>query len=256
MADGTILHIDGMIRRYGGVIAVNDISFSVRAGSITALIGPNGAGKTTTLNVISGLIPPTEGRVTLEGEDITRSRADEICRLGVARTFQTPQIFRSMTVRENVFVGTTRLGRITLFGAACNSPRVRAEERDLLAAADDCIGLVGLQNVANRPIAELPFGQIRLAEIARALASRPKLILMDEPASGLSRAEAQALRLLLLRIRDLAVTILLVEHNMPLVMSTAEEVLVLDKGQMLATGSPATIQADPNVRRAYLGMAG
>jgi branched-chain amino acid transport system ATP-binding protein len=255
MADDSILRTERIVRRYGAVVAVNDVSFSVRAGSITALIGPNGAGKTTTLNVISGLIPPTSGRVALESTDITRLRGDQICRLGVGRTFQTPQIFRSMTAAENIFVGTTRLGRISLLGAACNSPHVRQEERALRDEVNDCIALVGLQDVARRPIGELPFGQIRLAEIARALASKPKLILMDEPASGLSRAEAQALRALLIRIRERGITILLVEHNMPLVMSTADDVLVLDKGQLLTRGTPAEIQADPNVRRAYLGTA-
>jgi branched-chain amino acid transport system ATP-binding protein len=255
MADDTILRTEHIVRRYGAVVAVNDVSLSVRPGAITALIGPNGAGKTTTLNVISGLIPPTSGQVVFERTDVTRFRGDQICRLGVGRTFQTPQVFRSMTAAENVFVGTTRLGRISLLGASWNSPHVRQEERDLREEVDECIELVGLQDVAHRPIGELPFGQIRLVEIARALASKPKLILMDEPASGLSRAEAQALRALLLRIRERGITILLVEHNMPLVMSTAEDVLVLDKGQLLTRGTPAEIQADPNVRRAYLGTA-
>jgi ABC-type branched-subunit amino acid transport system ATPase component len=253
MSDATILGVAGLSRRYGGVVAVSDVSFDVRKGSITALIGPNGAGKTTTLNVIAGLTLPTTGKVALEGCDITGRRADQICRLGLGRTFQTPQIFRSMSVRDNVFVGATPLGRTTLLDAAFASPRLRREEKQLFDQSDECLRLVGLSAQSDQPIADLSFGQIRLAEIARALASRPKLILMDEPASGLSRAETQSLRNLLFHIKELAITILLVEHNMPLVMSTADHVLVLDKGRMLASGSPDDIKADAGVRKAYLG---
>jgi branched-chain amino acid transport system ATP-binding protein len=254
MAD--ILATERLTRHYGGVLAVTDVSFGVAKGSITALIGPNGAGKTTTLNVISGLTAPTDGRVTLEGADITRRRADQICRLGLARTFQTPQIFRSMNLRDNVMAGTTPLGETTLFDAAIASPRLRREQETLLKRCDECLRLVGLSDLANQPIGALSFGQIRLAEIARALASRPKLILMDEPASGLSRAEAQSLRKLLFHIRELAITTLLVEHNMPLVMSTADHVHVLDKGRLLASGTPEQVKADAAVRKAYLGTTG
>jgi ABC-type branched-subunit amino acid transport system ATPase component len=253
MPDPSILSVTGLSRRYGGVIAVNDISFAVRKGSITALIGPNGAGKTTALNAIAGLILPTTGEIRFEDRDITRQRADQICRLGLGRTFQTPQIFRSMSLRDNVFVGATPLGRTTLIDAAFASPRLRREEKELLTQSDECLRLVGLSAQGDQPIAGLSFGPIRLAEVARALASRPKLILMDEPASGLSRAEAQTLRSLLFHIKALGVTILLVEHNMPLVMSTADHVLVLDKGRMLATGTPDDIKADVRVRKAYLG---
>lgn len=252
----TILTTERLGRQYGGVVAVSDLSFSVDEGSITALIGPNGAGKTTTINMISGLTPPTSGQIEIEGRRTIGMRSDEICRLGVARTFQTPQIFRSMSVLENVLVGTTRIGKVGLVGTAFGSPRLRKDEEKSATEAEKCLDFVGLKSVSPKLISELPFGKIRLAEIARALASRPKLLLMDEPASGLSRAETQQLRELLLQIRGLAITILLVEHNMPLVMSTADHVLVLDKGQLLASGPPATIQADPLVRRAYLGVAG
>lgn len=252
----TILTAEQLVRHYGGVAAVSDLSFAVDEGSITALIGPNGAGKTTTLNMISGLTSPTSGQIEIEGRQIIGLRSDEICRLGVARTFQTPQIFRSMSLLENVLVGTTPIGKISLPATALGGSRMRDEERKFKTEAKELLDFVGLTLVADKLISELPFGQIRLAEIARALASRPKLILMDEPASGLSRAEMEKLRALLQRIRELAITILLVEHNMPLVMSTADHVLVLDKGQLLASGPPSTIQADPRVRQAYLGMAG
>jgi ABC-type branched-subunit amino acid transport system ATPase component len=252
----TILTAEQLVRHYGGVAAVSDLSFAVDEGSITALIGPNGAGKTTTLNMISGLTPPTSGQIEIEGRQIVGLRSDEICRLGVARTFQTPQIFRSMSLLENVLVGTTPIGKISLSATALGGSRMRDEERKLITQAKELLDFVGLKLVTDKLISELPFGQIRLAEIARALASRPKLILMDEPASGLSRAEMEKLRELLQQIREFAITILLVEHNMPLVMSTADHVLVLDKGQLLASGPPSTIQADPRVRQAYLGVAG
>jgi ABC-type branched-subunit amino acid transport system ATPase component len=242
-----------LTRHYGGVLAVTELSFAVTRGSITALIGPNGAGKTTTLNVISGLTLPTTGRVSLGGDDITGRRPDEICRLGLARTFQTPQIFRSLSVRENVMVGATPLGQTNLFDAAVATPRLRREREVFLQQSADSLQLVGLSKQADQAIGGLSFGQIRLAEIARALASRPKLILMDEPASGLSRAEAQSLRKLLFHIKELAITTLLVEHNMPLVMSTADYIHVLDKGRLLASGTPEQIKADATVRKAYLG---
>ncbi len=256
MADPALLTVEGLGRRYGGVVAVQGLSFEVPNGSITALIGPNGAGKTTTLNVISGLIPPTDGRVRLRGDETAGLRPDQICRRGIARTFQTPQVFRSMSVRDNVVVGTTPRGRISLVDAAVNSARTRREEQTLAAEVDDWLKFVGLHAHADQPIAELPFGRLRLVEIARALAAKPALLLMDEPSSGLSRAEAQELRSILLRIREQAITILLVEHNMPLVMSTADLVVVLDKGQMLAAGTPAEVRASPAVRKAYLGTGG
>jgi branched-chain amino acid transport system ATP-binding protein len=256
MADPAILTVERLGRRYGGVVAVQDVSFEVAAGAITALIGPNGAGKTTTLNVISGLIPPTDGLVRFRGDNTAGLRADQICRRGIARTFQTPQVFRSMSVRDNVIVGTTPRGRISLIDAAINSPRLRREEQVLAREVGEWLSFVGLQAQADRPISELPFGRLRLVEIARALASKPALLLMDEPSSGLSRAEAQELRSVLLRVKQQSITILLVEHNMPLVMSTADVVLVLDKGQLLASGTPAQVRANPFVRKAYLGTGG
>ena len=256
MAEPAILSVEGLSRRYGGVVAVHDVTFDVPDGSITALIGPNGAGKTTTLNVISGLIPPSDGRVRLRGDDTAGLRSDQICRRGIARTFQTPQVFRSMSVRDNVIVGTTPRGRISLIDAAVDSARLRREEQVLAGEVDNWLKFVGLETQADRPISELPFGRLRLVEIARALSSKPALLLMDEPSSGLSRAEAQELRSVLLRIKQQAITILLVEHNMPLVMSTADVVLVLDKGQLLTAGTPTEVRVNPLVRKAYLGTGG
>jgi branched-chain amino acid transport system ATP-binding protein len=251
-----LLKIEHLSRRYGGVVAVKRISFEVPQGSITALIGPNGAGKTTTLNIISGLTAPTEGRIMLAGEDLAGRRSDQVCRGGIARTFQTPQVFRSMSVRENLMVGTMARGRISLFETAISTPRVRRDEEQLATEIDGWLDFVGLRSDADRPISELAFGRLRFVELARALAAKPKLLLMDEPSSGLSRAEAQELRSIMLRIRERAITVLLVEHNMPLVMSTADLVVVLDKGQILAGGTPAEIRASAVVRKAYLGTQG
>src|SRR5258707_10459628 len=181
MASAAILEVERLGRRYGGVVAVDGVSLTVASGTITALIGPNGAGKTTTLNVISGHVPPTQGRVLLDGQDTAGLRPDQICRRGIARTFQTPQVFRSMSVRENVIVGTTPRGRISLIETAFNAPRMRREEHALRAEIDGWLDLVGLAQQADQPLAELPFGRLRLVEIARALASRPRLLLMDEP---------------------------------------------------------------------------
>jgi ABC-type branched-subunit amino acid transport system ATPase component len=256
MASSAILQVENLGRRYGGVVAVQNVSFELFGGAITALIGPNGAGKTTTLNVISGLVPPSEGCVLLNGMDTTGLRPDQICRRGIGRTFQTPQVFRTMSVRENVIVGTTPRGRISLIEAAIRTPRLRHAEKELAAEADGWLNLVGLQDQAEQPISSLPFGRLRLVEIARALASKPTLLLMDEPSSGLSRAETQEFRSVLMRIKEQSIAILLVEHNMPLVMSTADVVLVLDKGQLLASGAPDKVRADPVVRNAYLGTGG
>jgi len=251
-----ILEVQEIGRRYGGVVAVNDVSFTAKEGSITALIGPNGAGKTTTLSIISGMTPPSSGRTLLEGADITGLRADQICRRGMARTFQTPQTFSSMSVLENVVVGTTPLGRISLLGVGLRLPHIAQQEQKLREEAQTWLDLVGVRGLSHEPLGKLSFGTLRLVELARALASHPKIILMDEPASGLSRAETQNLRQVLLRIRDRGTSILLVEHNMPLVMSTADHVYVLDKGKLLAGGTPGEVQTNPLVQKAYLGTAG
>jgi branched-chain amino acid transport system ATP-binding protein len=256
MTEPALLQIEHLSRRYGGVLAVQGISFEVPKGSITALIGPNGAGKTTTLNLISGLVTPTSGRVMLAGEDLSGQRSDQVCRGGMARTFQTPQVFRSMSVRNNLFVGTTARGRINLLETAIATPRMRREELELASEVDDWLHFAGLRADADRPVSELAFGRLRFVEVARALAAKPRLLLMDEPSSGLSRAETQELRAMLFRIREQAITVLLVEHNMQLVMSTADLVIVLDKGLILAAGTPAEIRANPVVRKAYLGTQG
>jgi ABC-type branched-subunit amino acid transport system ATPase component len=250
-----ILRLEHLSRKYGGVTAVEDVSFGVKEGTITALIGPNGAGKTTTLNMISGMTSPSAGRVFLAGGDVTGVRADEMCRRRMARTFQMPQTFGSMTLRENVVVGSTTRGVNGLISAALRLPRFKHQEDKIVAEAGELLSFMGIENLADVSTSDVSFGIMRLTELARALAADPVMILMDEPASGLSRAETQNLRDILLRIKARKITILLVEHNMSLIMSTADYIYVLDKGRLLAQGSPAEIQENPMVQQAYLGVA-
>jgi branched-chain amino acid transport system ATP-binding protein len=247
------LELEGLGRYYGGVHAVDGVSFSVESDSITALIGPNGAGKTTLLNIASGVTPPSFGRIRFDGRDITGRRPHEVCRAGMARTFQTPQLFQSMSVIENVMVGTTSRGHLNLFEVAFGLRRPKRETHQYRSEALQILHALGLQHLAEAVLGSLPFGMLRLVEIARALATQPKLVMMDEPASGLSRAETGRLRDVIAQIVARGVAVLLVEHNMRLVMSIATRVIVLDKGKVLATGTPSEVQKNPAVLQAYLG---
>jgi ABC-type branched-subunit amino acid transport system ATPase component len=248
-----ILQFDGLGRHYGGVRAVDGVTCAVEAGTVTALIGPNGAGKSTLLNIASGVTPPSFGSVLFAGKDITGKRADQVCVAGIARTFQTPQLFPNLTVRENVLVGATRRGRISLTRIALCLPSAIRDMRQLQDESSQLLKDLGLEGIADMLVGKLPFGLQRLVEIARGLACQPVLFMMDEPASGLSRAEVADFRRVILRIAEQGISVLLVEHNMQLVMSTASQILVLDKGKLLATGSPDEIQANPAVMSAYLG---
>ena len=248
-----ILRLEGVSRWFGGIRAVQELSFGVRPGTITALIGPNGAGKTTTLNVISGWLPPSAGVVSFDGHMLAGRKPHERSHVGLARTFQTPQIFTTLTAFENIVVGATPRARSALMAIALRLPRALADDRRIRTEARAWLDFVGLHALAHARADTLSFGQLRLLEIARALAGRPRLILMDEPASGLSPVETQALRTLLFGIRDTGITLLLVEHNMRLVMSTADRVIVLDKGSKLAEGTPDEVRMDAVVQHAYLG---
>jgi branched-chain amino acid transport system ATP-binding protein len=238
-----LLEIEEVSVQFGGLLAVDDASISVPSGCVTGLIGPNGAGKTTLFNVITGLQAPSGGRVLLDEADITRRRPYRRARLGIARTFQRLEAFGSLTARENVLV-------------ALEMRRRWATSRyDCAKIADELLDRVGIMRVADTRVEALPTGSARLVELARALATDPKVLLLDEPSSGLDEQETDALGVLLHQLTADGLAVLLVEHDMPLVMEACTHISVLDFGRIIARGTPAQIQADPSVQRAYLGTA-
>jgi branched-chain amino acid transport system permease protein len=251
---GTVmLEVEHLTRRFGGVTAVDDVSFAVRAGEIFGLIGPNGAGKTTCFNMVSGVLTPSAGKVSLNGDRIDGRKPHVFARARATRTFQNLQIFRSATVRGNVAVGRHLRGRAGLARGALVLP-ARAEERAIRRRVEDFVALVGLTGVADRLAADLPFGQQRLVEVARALALEPDLLLLDEPMAGLSGGERVELARLLRRLRAGGMAIVLVEHDVEAVLALADRVAVLDDGRLIALDGPAEVRHDPAVVAAYLGI--
>jgi branched-chain amino acid transport system ATP-binding protein len=249
----SLLNVKNLRKEFGGLMAVFDVNFDVEAGEIMAIIGPNGAGKTTTFNLLSGVLPPTGGGVHFEGRQLNGLRPHVITGLGIARTFQTVRLFGNMTCLENVMVGRHVKTGYGLLCAAFRLPRAREEERAIRERALEQLSRVGLEAKADENALSLPFGQQRLLEIARALATEPNLLLLDEPGSGLNRPEKEELDRLIRSIRDDGVTILLVEHDMRFVMGIADRIIVLDYGQKIAEGTPAEIQTNERVIAAYLG---
>ena len=248
-----ILRLDGITRRFGGLVALDSVSLTVAANGITAIIGPNGAGKTTLFNIISGFMTPSAGRVTFAGEDITSMRPDRIAKRGLIRTFQLVQLFESLTVLENVKVGRHLHTRGGLLAAIVPSRSAREEEQAVDDSARALLGRTGLAVQAATMAAVLPYGQKRLLEIARALAAEPKLLLLDEPAAGLNREETTRLAALLRQIAASGIAVLLIEHDMSLVMNVADRIAVLDFGRLIAEGAPTDVRANPDVIAAYLG---
>ncbi len=250
----SILDVQDLTIRFGGVTALDDVSFDVPEGCVCGLIGPNGAGKTTLFNCVSRLYEPNSGSLAFDGQDLLAQRAHQISSLGIARTFQHLGIVQSLTVRQNVMLGGHAQGRAGFLSAALGLPGERREERELGERADRMIEQLRLGDAADKPAAGLPYGVLKRVELARALCGQPRLLMLDEPAGGLSQAEVGELGDLIAALRDEHdLTVLLVEHHMGLVMRASDHVVVLNFGQVIASGPPAQVQDDDAVVEAYLG---
>jgi branched-chain amino acid transport system ATP-binding protein len=248
-----VLAVHDLAVRFGGVTALERVSFEVRPRSITSVIGPNGAGKTTAFNVITGYLRPSGGRITYDGAPLTGLRPSAIARRGIVRTFQKTSVFPALSVEDNVLTGLHLRGTAGFLGILAGRRRLIAEELALAAEAASIIDFVGLMHRRREIAGALPYGEQRLVELAVALAARPRLLLLDEPGAGMTGAEKIVVSGLIRKVREQGVTILLVEHDMRMVMGISDTVIVLNGGRVIAEGAPAAIQAHPEVIRAYLG---
>jgi branched-chain amino acid transport system ATP-binding protein len=248
-----MLEVRGIRQVFGGVTALDDVSFTVNQGEITGVIGPNGAGKTTLFNIITGIYRRTAGIISLQDKEISGLPAERLAALGMVRTFQNIELFNQMTVLENVMVGLHTKGYSGMLACSCKMPWAVREEKRLRHEAQRWLEFAGIAELAEVEAGNLPFGKGRLLEIARAMASAPKILLMDEPAAGLNSQETLGLATLVRTIRDLGITVVLVEHDMELVMDICDRIVVLNLGKKLAEGTPREIQENPEVIAAYLG---
>lgn len=248
-----MLQLEGISKRFGGLPALDDVSFEAPPGKITALIGPNGAGKSTLINCVSGVIQPTAGQITFSGQRITGEPAHRVARIGIARTFQNLKLFPRLTVLENVLTGLTCEGGQSMFMAMLRLPYLRHRERRLRLRAMEALDRFGLSDKADWPAEVLAYGDKKRVELARATVGKAKFILLDEPVAGLNAEETAAVGEQLKRLRLAGYTLLLVEHDMDLVMELADQVVVLDSGRCIATGTPDEVRRNPLVLEAYLG---
>lgn len=253
MTDVALLEVSGLTIQFGGLRAVDDVTFHVDEGEIFAIIGPNGAGKTTVFNMLTGIYKPTAGEIKFQGRLINNMKAYEVTRLGVARTFQNIRLFGEMQVWENVVVGAHTRLRSGLFASVFKPPGTRREERAAREKAYEHLAFVGLQGWETQRARNLPYGAQRRLELARALAAEPKLILLDEPAAGMNAQETAELLELIRKLKERGITVILIEHDMKLVMGISERIVVLDHGRKIAEGTPEEVRRNEAVITAYLG---